>query len=67
MHTIISELEVNCVKIIFDNIIKTPIIILPYESMLTYVFQAFKVPLSSQTNNIKTIEILQTLIRMKPC
>ena len=59
---IMSGLEVNWSKIIFDNIIKEHTSFLPYGALLSYVFRKFKIVLASETNAVKVSKSFDRVI-----
>jgi len=61
-HAIMAGLEVNSVKIIFDNIIKKHSSFLPCGALLSHVFQKFKIDLTSETSVVKLSESFDLVI-----
>jgi len=62
-----GRLDVNWAQIIFDNLVNEHTTFLPYGAYLTYIFKKFKVDLASESNVIKSVELLDhsVLLRMK--
>ena len=67
VYAIIAGLEVNWVKIMFDNIVKEHTSFLTYGAFLSHVFRKFKLDLSSKTSVVKVFEPFDRAIlhRMK--
>ena len=60
-------LEVNCAKIIFDNLVKDHTSFLLYGALLSHVFRKFHIDLAFETSVIKVFEPFDRVVlhRMK--